>query len=75
MVFIPPAHFAQGAAVWTPLALAARARNTQLLELLLAHGATDPGCVALRECAKHSEAAVAALLAIKVMETRSAICG
>ncbi|CAH0730719.1 unnamed protein product, partial [Brenthis ino] len=51
---------------WTALAVAARARNVQIVEMLLAGGATDPGGRALRECARHGLAdLVAALLATK----------
>ncbi|CAB3231871.1 unnamed protein product [Arctia plantaginis] len=39
---------------WTALAIAARAKNVQIAELLLQHGASDPNCRAIRECAKHS---------------------
>ncbi|CAH0698418.1 unnamed protein product [Spodoptera exigua] len=38
---------------WTALAIAARAKNIQVVELLLQHGATDPHCRAIRECARH----------------------
>ncbi|XP_045530212.1 leucine-rich repeat serine/threonine-protein kinase 1 isoform X2 [Pieris brassicae] len=51
---------------WTALAVAARARNVQIVEMLLAAGATDPGGKALRECARHGLTdLVAALLATK----------
>ncbi|XP_069363530.1 leucine-rich repeat serine/threonine-protein kinase 1 isoform X1 [Maniola hyperantus] len=53
-------------APWTALAIAARAKNVQVVEMLLAAGASDPGGRALRECAKHGLAdLVAALLATK----------
>ncbi|KAJ0169751.1 hypothetical protein K1T71_014357 [Dendrolimus kikuchii] len=38
---------------WTALAIAARAKNVQLVEILLQHGATDPHCRAIKECARH----------------------
>ncbi|KAJ8705805.1 hypothetical protein PYW08_012851 [Mythimna loreyi] len=38
---------------WTALAIAARAKNVQIVEILLQHGATDPHCRAIRECATH----------------------
>ncbi|GBP27198.1 hypothetical protein EVAR_15971_1 [Eumeta japonica] len=51
---------------WTPLAVAARAKNAQLLQLLLSHGATDTHCLALRECARNGmETMLATLLATK----------
>ncbi|CAK1555976.1 unnamed protein product [Leptosia nina] len=51
---------------WTALAVAARARNVQIVEMLLAAGATDPGGKALRECARHGLTdLVASLLATK----------
>ncbi|KAL0808285.1 hypothetical protein ABMA28_012780 [Loxostege sticticalis] len=51
---------------WTALALAARAKNVQMAELLLNHGATDPSCLAIRECARHGLAdLLAKLLATK----------
>ncbi|XP_047039612.1 leucine-rich repeat serine/threonine-protein kinase 1-like [Helicoverpa zea] len=39
---------------WTALSIAARAKNVQIVELLLQHGATDPHCRAIRECSRHS---------------------
>ncbi|CAH2207443.1 jg27728, partial [Pararge aegeria aegeria] len=52
---------------WTALAIAARAKNVQVVEILLAAGASDPGGRALRECARHGLAELmAALLATKV---------
>ncbi|CAG9574165.1 unnamed protein product [Danaus chrysippus] len=51
---------------WTALAVAARAKNVQIVEMLLAAGATDPGGRALRECARHGLAdLLAALLATR----------
>ncbi|XP_046975207.1 leucine-rich repeat serine/threonine-protein kinase 1 [Vanessa cardui] len=51
---------------WTALAVAARAKHVQVVEMLLAAGATDPGGRALRECARHGLAELlAALLATK----------
>ncbi|XP_037875630.1 leucine-rich repeat serine/threonine-protein kinase 1 isoform X2 [Bombyx mori] len=38
---------------WTALALAARASNIQIAEMLIAHGATDPHCRAIRECSRN----------------------
>ncbi|CAH0599523.1 unnamed protein product [Chrysodeixis includens] len=38
---------------WTALAIAARAKNVQIVEMLLQHGASDPHCRAIRECARH----------------------
>ncbi|KAJ2939952.1 hypothetical protein O0L34_g6659 [Tuta absoluta] len=37
---------------WTALAIAARASNMPLVEMLVKHGATDPQCRALKECAR-----------------------
>ncbi|XP_045457144.1 leucine-rich repeat serine/threonine-protein kinase 1 [Melitaea cinxia] len=51
---------------WTALAVAARAKNVQVAEILLAAGATDPGGRALREFARHGlSELLAALLATK----------
>ncbi|XP_052745709.1 leucine-rich repeat serine/threonine-protein kinase 1 isoform X2 [Bicyclus anynana] len=51
---------------WTALAIAARAKNVQVVEILLAACASDPGGRALRECARHGLAELmAALLATK----------
>ncbi|KAM3958672.1 LOW QUALITY PROTEIN: leucine-rich repeat kinase [Aphomia sociella] len=38
---------------WTALAIAARAKNVQIVEMLLAAGACDPHGRATRECARH----------------------
>ncbi|XP_075989581.1 leucine-rich repeat kinase isoform X2 [Anticarsia gemmatalis] len=49
-----PSYNADRESPWTALAIAAHAKNVQLAEILLQHGATDPHCRAIRECAKHS---------------------
>lgn len=56
-----------GESPWTALAIAARAKNVQIAEILLQHGATDPHGRAIRECARHSLTdLLAKLLATKV---------
>ncbi|KAG7298401.1 hypothetical protein JYU34_018023 [Plutella xylostella] len=51
---------------WTPLSIAAHNKSVQLIDMLLARGASDAQCAALRECARHRlEPCVASLLATK----------
>ncbi|XP_060809328.1 leucine-rich repeat serine/threonine-protein kinase 1 [Amyelois transitella] len=51
---------------WTALAIAARARNIQIIEMLLSYGATDPSGLAASELASAGlTSALAALLACK----------